>query len=139
MIKKNFQKTAQRTAIYEFVRDSKTHPSIREIYDHVSRKLSNISMTTVYNTMDLLKKEGLVTELPVVVHVKGRRFDSNSSSHDQLICMTCGCVTDVEAGVDRALLFDDDQLRELFILNISMNAYGLCSSCKRRGFHKKEG
>lgn len=137
-MKQKFQRTAQRIAIYEFVKDNKTHPSIREIYDYVSRKLSNISMTTVYNTMDLLKKEGLVMELPVVVHGEGRRFDPNIKPHDHLICMSCGKVVDVEAGVDRSLLFNDVQLKDFQLESISINAYGMCPSCKNAGISKKE-
>lgn len=137
-MKRKIQRTAQRIAVYDFVKDNKSHPSIREIHAHVSERLSKVSMTTIYNTMELFKKEGLVVELPAIVQGEGRRFDSNTRPHDHLICMSCGRVVDVDAGLDRSLLFDDQPLQGFHIHSIFINAYGICSMCKKGENSKKE-
>jgi len=134
-MQKKPQKTAQRIAIYEFVKDNKTHPSVKEIYQHVSEKLSNISITTVYNTMDLLKKRGHVMELPIAIHGEGRRFDSTVTPHDHLICTSCGRVVDIEVDVNHALLLTETQKQGFDVSKISINAFGVCPECKQE---KKE-
>jgi Fe2+ or Zn2+ uptake regulation protein len=128
-MEKKPQKTAQRTAILNYLKDNKSHPSIKDIYQHVSKQLSTISLTTVYNTMDLLKKEGVVLELPVI-NGDGRRFDSNPIPHDHLICSTCDTVFDIDVDVDHSLLLTEKQQRGFDIGRICINVYGVCSQCK---------
>jgi Fe2+ or Zn2+ uptake regulation protein len=52
--------TAQRIAIAEYVLNSRDHPSAEETYQAVSASLPVVSKATVYNTLNLLVKEGLV-------------------------------------------------------------------------------
>jgi Fur family transcriptional regulator, peroxide stress response regulator len=129
-MEKKPQRTAQRIAIYNYIKDNKSHPSIKDIYLHVSEKLSNISLTTVYNTMELLKQRGHVVELPVVIHGEGRRFDSTVTPHDHLICTSCGAVLDIDIDVDHSLLLSKKQQHGFDIKKISINVYGVCSPCK---------
>lgn len=129
-MEKKPQRTAQRIAIYDYVKDNKSHPSVKEIYQNVSEKLSNISITTIYNTMDLLMKRGHVVELPVVIHGEGRRFDSNVKPHDHLICNSCGKVVDIEVNVDHSLLLDEKQQQGFHIEEVSINIFGVCPECK---------
>jgi Fur family peroxide stress response transcriptional regulator len=128
---KKAHKTAQRAAIMEYLKNNKSHPTIHDIYDAASRQLSTISMTTVYNTMDLLKKEGFVHELPMRSG-EGRRFDSNPNPHDHLICSICGTVFDIAVDVDHSLLLTEEQQRGFDINEISINVYGTCPGCKNK-------
>ena len=75
-MEKHRHNTAQHAAIVKYLKKNKHHPNIIDIYKNVSKKLSTISMTTVYNTVDLLRKEGIIQEL-AMRHHEGRRFDSN--------------------------------------------------------------
>jgi Fur family transcriptional regulator, peroxide stress response regulator len=127
---KKEQKTAQRLAILDYLKDNKSHPSIKEIYQHVSDKIYNISLTTVYNTIDLLKDKGIVMELPIVIHGEGRRFDPNPVPHDHLICNKCGAVVDIEGNVYHSSLLSEKQQHGFDIKAISVNVYGICPGCK---------
>jgi Fur family transcriptional regulator, peroxide stress response regulator len=128
-MKKHYHKTAQRTAILEYLNNNKHHPNVIDIYKNVSKKLSTISMTTVYNTIDLLKKEGLIQELAVSNH-EGRRFDSNLTPHDHLICNICGTVIDIEINIDLSSLLTEKQKQGFDIGEIRMRFYGVCAHCK---------
>ena len=128
-MEKKPQKTAQRLAILDFIKDSQSHPSIKEIHEHVSRKLSSISLTTVYNTMELLKKEGVVSELPMLGG-EGRRFDSNTAVHDHLICKSCGSVHNIDVDIDRSLFISEGRKKDFAIKKICINVYGICPECK---------
>ena len=130
-MQKKPQRTAQRIAILDFVKENKSHHSVKEIYEHVSEKLSTISITTVYNTMDFLKKRGQIAELPIAIHGEGRRFDSNIMPHDHLICTSCGRVVDIEVDVNHVLLLTEKQQQGFDISKISINAFGLCPECKK--------
>ncbi len=99
IIKTHHHKTAQRAAILEYLKDNKSHPNVEDIYEYVSKKLSSISRITVYNTIDLLKEEGLIHEV-AMRHHEGRRFDSNLVPYDHLICNICGNIVNVEVDID---------------------------------------
>jgi Fur family peroxide stress response transcriptional regulator len=86
-------------------------------------------MTTVYNTIDLLKKDGLIHELPAR-NGEGIRFDSNLTPHDHLICSICGTIFDIEIDVDRSLMLTEKQQQGFKINEVSINVYGVCSNCK---------
>jgi len=126
---KNPQKTAQRIAIFNYLKDNKSHPGVKDIFQHVSEKISCISLTTVYNTLELLKKEGLIIELPNVFHKDVRRYPSNLTPHDHLICNYCGNVTDIDAGLDHSLIHEK-KYHNYDIKSVSLNVYGICPDCK---------
>ena len=130
MKQKEPQKTAQRLAIYNYIKDNKSHPSVKEVYQHVSKQLSNISLTTVYNTMELFKKRGHIVELPVMVQTDSKRYDSTITPHDHMICTACGKVIDINVDVDRQLLISEDQKHDYDIQKIAVNVYGVCSECQ---------
>ena len=126
-MEKHHHKTAQRAAILEYIKDNKHHPNIIDIYKNVTKKLSTISMTTVYNTIDLLKKDGLIQVLAVRNH-EGIRVDSNPNPHDHLICSICGNI--VEVDIDHSLLLTEKQKEGFDIRERSIIFYGVCPNCK---------
>jgi len=86
-------------------------------------------MTTVYNTIDLLKIEGLIQEL-AVRHHEGRRFDSNPAPHDHLICGICGKIVDIKVNIDHSSLLTEKQKKGFDIGEIRIKFYGICSKCQ---------
>ncbi len=128
-MKKNYHNTAQRAAILEYLKNNKHHPNATDIYNNVSKKLSTISVTTIYNTIDVLKKEGLIQELAVRNH-GGKRFDYNIVPHDHLICNVCGKIIDVEVNIDHPLMLDEKQKNGFDVRETRIKFYGICPDCK---------
>jgi len=87
-------------------------------------------MTTVYNTIDILRKEGLIQEL-AVRHHEGRRFDSNPAPHDHLICSICGKIVDIDVNIDHSSMLTEQQKSGFDIGEIRIKFYGVCPSCKK--------
>jgi len=136
-MEKKPHKTAQRAAILEYLKDSKSHPSILDIYQHVSKRLSTISIGTIYNTMDLLKKEGLVLEIPVL-HGEGRRYDSNPNPHDHLLCSVCGAIFDINLNIDHSMLLTEEKRKGFEITGMFTSIYGKCPQCKNKEIISKQ-
>jgi hypothetical protein len=78
-----------------------------------------------------MKKEGLIIELPHPFHKEGRRFASNLTPHDHLICNYCGSVTDIDTGLDLSVI-DQKIYNDYEIKSMSLNVYGICSECKAK-------
>ena len=127
---KRYQNTAQRAAIMEYLEGNKSHPTIIDIYNAVSKKLSTISMATVYNTMDLLKEEGLVREMPAIFG-GGVRFDPDLTHHHHLVCNKCSAFVNVDLhDIHHSLLLSEEQRQGFDVQQISIKIYGICPKCK---------
>src|SRR5687768_5962726 len=88
--------TAQRRVIAETLSGEHVHLTADEILQAARRALPELSVATVYNTLNELVALG---ELRVVETGRGRvRYDPNADRpHDHLICVECGEIHDVYA------------------------------------------
>ncbi len=125
--KEGFRITPQRVAIVDFMLDTDTHPSAEELHAAIRRKHPMVSLATVYKTLELLKKKGLVRELDFPT---GARYDSNVDEHVNLVCVRCGRIDDV----DEASLGDLEsrvaRKAKYSILGGRFELYGYCSQCQ---------
>jgi Fe2+ or Zn2+ uptake regulation protein len=85
--------TAQRRVIAEVLDGKHVHLTADEILRRARRRMPEISLATVYNTVNALVALGEVQP----VDVGGRvRYDPNvGAAHHHLVCLTCGTVRDV--------------------------------------------
>src|SRR3972149_903313 len=85
---KGFKLTPQRMAILNYLEGNKTHPSIEAIFSAIKPDYPTLSLATVYNTIDALKKIGGVTEINID---SGRsHYDPDTRPHNHIICKQCG-------------------------------------------------
>jgi len=85
--------TPQRIAVAEFVLDTKSHPSADQVLEQVLLRCPTISRATVYNTLNLMVKNGLlkaqVLKEGIVI------FDSNIKQHHHFIDDDTGNIYDL--------------------------------------------
>jgi Fe2+ or Zn2+ uptake regulation protein len=87
------QPSAQRLAVAAYVLATDEHPSAEEVLRRAQGHLPMISRATVYNTLNLFVKKGLVREL---VLAEGRSvFDCNLERHHHFIDEATGTIEDV--------------------------------------------
>ena len=70
------------------------HPTANEVDDLVSKKLSVVSKATVYNTLGLFVKNGLLAEVCGGAHDL-LRYDGNTKPHHHLRDPATGQLTDI--------------------------------------------
>lgn len=118
--------TPQRMVILEYLDGNKEHPSAEDIYRAVSKRFPTMSIATVYNTLERLRRKRGVLELTIDPDKK--RFDPNTEPHHHLICVKCKRIVDVHVDYD---LVVPDQLKDDFeITGNHVEFYGVCSACK---------
>lgn len=91
--KRGIMVTIQRAAILEFLDGNTDHPSAEEIYRSLKVKYPSISRATVYNTLDLLKRHGLIQEINI--ERSKAHYDYNTVPHHHFCCRRCGGIYDV--------------------------------------------
>jgi len=89
--------TPQRLAIAEAVINSTDHPSVQQIFERVQDHFPSMTLATIYSTLDVLERSGLIQELPFPQY---SRYESNLEPHVNLVCVKCGSVTDATVGQD---------------------------------------
>lgn len=135
--KEGLRSTSQRRAVFDYLNHTTTHPTARQIYQHLKPDHPSLSLATVYNTLDLLVGAGLVTDLGEVgdnqVH-----FDSNLHSHINLACTICHQIEDVP-------LLIPDQLESAIhksgfkIHGSRIVYYGVCPECQQKSNQNNQG
>jgi Fe2+ or Zn2+ uptake regulation protein len=87
------QPSAQRVAVAEYVLSTADHPSAEEVWARVRGGLPQLSRATVYNTLNLLERKGLLRQL---VLAEGRVVcDPNLVPHHHFIDDADGSIVDV--------------------------------------------
>ena len=116
--------TPQRLAILEYLSGNREHPSAADIYATVSEKFPTMSFATVYNTLQLFSRQGLLTTL----HIEGEslRYDIDTSEHGHFLCEQCGSVFNFDFSLPDAVM---DVLPGFEIRQRELTFRGTCAAC----------
>lgn len=132
---KKIKVTPQRMAVYAVLQQTKEHPNVEMIHKKLKPSFPAISLATVYKTVDILKRVGLIQELSF--GEGGLRYDSVTTPHAHLYCKKCGKVVDVEC-------ISPEQLQDLLPMEnvaeetgfhvsaMQLYFYGLCLYCNNK-------
>ncbi|UJL48187.1 peroxide-responsive transcriptional repressor PerR [Virgibacillus sp. NKC19-16] len=120
--------TPQRHAVLEYLLKSAIHPTADEIYKALEGKFPNMSVATVYNNLRVLRKTGLVRELPY--GDSSSRFDSNTTEHYHIICDECGKIVDFHYPVLDEVESLAEQVTGFDVSHHRMEIYGKCEACQ---------
>src|SRR5215471_13558571 len=87
------QPSAQRVAVADYVLHTDEHPSADQVWERVKRGFPLLSRATVYNTLNLFVKRGLLRQL---VLAEGKVvFDPKVERHHHFIDEGTGAIHDV--------------------------------------------
>lgn len=120
--------TPQRLAIYRYLIEHDTHPTADEIYQALKVEYPSMSPATVYKTLELLLDMGLITELGF--GDSPNRYDGNPHEHVNLICTSCGRITDLEESLLKELREVVSQRTHFELHSQRHEFYGRCPECR---------
>jgi len=125
---KGYKLTAQRLEIIKVLSRDLSHPGARDILQKVRKTVPRISVSTVYYTLDMMKKEGLIREIDF--YDRDNRYDTNTLDHINLVCTKCGRITDFMGDMPS---FSKAVEKETGFKPASMRFeyYGYCKECRR--------
>ena len=128
--KQGYRMTPQRMMILAAIGNSDDHISAEEIYSQVVAKYPNVNISTVYRTLELLKRLGLVTETDLGGG-RVRYHPAEKGHHHHLVCRECGATIDLDGSLLAPL--KDALLREhQFIADLRHLAIlGRCINCSK--------
>lgn len=90
---KGITPTTQRVTIGQVLFARPQHVSAEQVLDMVNTEGSHVSKATVYNTLNLFARSGLVRE--VIVDPTKIFYDSNTRPHHHMFAMDTGVLSDL--------------------------------------------
>jgi Fe2+ or Zn2+ uptake regulation protein len=119
--------TPQRVVLHRALRELDRHVTADELLESVTDRLPNVSLPTIYATLDLLEDLGMVRR---VQRAGTTLFDPRTESHHHLICTRCGAIEDLDSDLDTAKLeraaarqgFEHDRIEAVVL--------GRCAQCR---------
>jgi Fe2+ or Zn2+ uptake regulation protein len=126
-----YRVTAQRLIIHETLVGLNRHVGAEELLDAVGERLPNVSLPTVYASLDALEEAGLVRR---VAAGRGRAlYDSRPVDHHHLVCRRCGSVEDLDARVPLGSAVASAKRHGFVVDGAEVVVHGLCTKCASRG------
>ncbi len=120
--------TAQRRVVAEVLTGDHVHLSAEAVHTLAQARLPEISLATVYNTLNELVTMGEVLEVSAGVGAK--RYDPNVEvAHQHLVCVGCGTLRDVRPGGQDDLVLPADQRHGFRLIGLDIVFRGLCEGC----------
>ena len=122
-----YRLTPQRIMVLSAIENSDNHISAEEIYAQIVVKYPNVNISTVYRTLELLKRLGLVTETDLG-EGRVRYHPAEKGHHHHLVCRECGAIINLDESLLaplKGVLFQEYKfnadLRHLAILGRCLN------------------
>jgi len=90
---------------------------------------SNVGVTTIYRTLNLLESNHIVTSISF--GIQGKKYElGNKPHHDHLICNQCGKIVEFEDPTIEELQEKIAKMHDFKLTEHIMQLYGVCKDCQ---------
>ncbi|ERT62718.1 Fur family transcriptional regulator [Megasphaera vaginalis (ex Srinivasan et al. 2021)] len=121
-----YKVTPQRLAVYDVIDHNLTHPNAEVIYKELQPKYPSMSLATVYKTMEIFAKIGVVQILQC--EEDAHRYDYNTEPHAHVRCSQCNRIRDIEIDQDQ-LSHEAAEKTGYQIDSVTVSFTGICPEC----------
>jgi Fur family ferric uptake transcriptional regulator len=120
--------TPQRQLILDVVASMRGHISVDQVYRQVAARFSDVNITTVYRTLEVLEERGFVRHTHF--HDSRSQYErTDQPAHQHLVCKACGRDQEMDLSVLEPLAADL-RARYGFVADLSHTAIvGVCETC----------
>ena len=123
--------TAQRRALIETIQEATSHLDAASLLSLARRRDPKIDRATVYRTIELLKRLGLIDELDLM-HLDGEKHYyevKTRKDHLHLACFRCGAIEEFSSPAFERLKQEIGAKNDFDIQVIRLEVGGLCKRC----------
>ena len=123
--------TAQRRALIETIQEATSHLDAASLLERARKRDPNINRATVYRTIELLKRLGLIDELDLM-HLNGEKHYyevKTRKDHLHLACFGCGEIKEFASPAFERLKREIAAKNDFAIQVMRLEVGGLCRRC----------
>lgn len=125
--------TRQRRVLLRVMETARRHLDAHELLSRAKKIDPRIDRVTVYRTIDLLKRHGLIDELDLL-HLRGDRhfYESHGPrDHIHIACLRCGKVREFESRLFESLKRQIERDLHIKITVTRTEIGGYCDACRQ--------
>lgn len=124
LTKHKIRPSFQRVKVLEYLINNQHHPNADQIFKDLQSAIPTLSKATIYNTLNLFVKTGLIRVL--TIEDKETRYDIITETHGHFKCEECGTIFNFEVNPD---LLTIDELAGFKVVDKNVYFKGICSKC----------
>jgi Fur family ferric uptake transcriptional regulator len=128
---KGVRLTAQRRALIETIQQAEAHLDAATLLTRARQRDPNIDRATVYRTLELLKRLGLIDELDLM-HLNGEKHYyevKTQKDHLHLACFRCGAIEEFDSPTFQRLKREIAAQNNFAVQVMRLEVGGLCGQC----------
>jgi len=129
--------TPERFEVLDYALQQSGHFGADELYIAMKTKSSNISRATVYNTLELIAKCGLLAKRNFGDGKTNYESNFGRKNHDHLICTNCGEIIEFNSPEIQNIISDVSKRLGFEPSDYSFNIFGKCKDEHNCDFSKK--
>src|SRR5262245_60720763 len=119
--------TRQRRAVFAALVDRTDHPTAETLHRIARRNIPDLSLATVYTTLEVLVDAGLAGRLAGPDGVA--HYDARTDAHDHRRCLGCGRIDDLDRSPHRTPLLDTCHVPGFRAVDCRIEIVGYCAAC----------
>jgi Fe2+ or Zn2+ uptake regulation protein len=123
--------TRQRRVILQVMDSAEQHLDVDQILERAQKISPEVHLVTVYRTIDLLKRQGLIDELDLL-HLRGDRhyYETHGPrDHIHVACLRCGKVREFESRLYEQLKEQIARDCDIQVTVSRTEVGGICNDC----------
>jgi Fur family transcriptional regulator, ferric uptake regulator len=123
--------TAQRRALIETIQEATTHLDAASLLKLARKRDPKIDRATVYRTIELLKRLGMIDELDLM-HLNGEKHYyevKTQKDHFHLACFQCGRIEEFASPTFERLKREIAATKDFAIQVMRLEVGGVCKQC----------
>jgi Fur family ferric uptake transcriptional regulator len=132
LIARGVRMTHQRRLLVQIIQSADGHLDAVALWQQAKEKDPTLNKVTVYRTLGMLKKFGLVDELDLM-HIEGGKhyYEAKTTrDHIHLACLKCGRIQEFESSLFEKLKNQIEREQQFRIRLVRVEAGGLCDRCQ---------
>ncbi|HMK30219.1 MAG TPA: transcriptional repressor [Terriglobales bacterium] len=133
LAERGIRMTQQRRAILSVIETASRHLDASQILRKAQKLDSSVDRSTVYRTLHLLKRQGLIDELDLM-HMNGEKHYYERKlgrDHIHMACLRCGKITEFVSEIFDSLKQQLERDCAFRIVVARLEVGGYCSACRR--------
>ena len=129
---RGYKLTGPRLAILNYLAGKTGHLSVQDIYEGVKTSHPGIGMATVYRTVDLFFRAGILRAMTMQNSQPLYEINWPGDHHHHLICLGCGEIVEFGSCNFRQIAGEIEKVTRYNITEHNLEAFGFCPLCRSR-------
>jgi Fur family transcriptional regulator, ferric uptake regulator len=132
LVSRGIRMTRQRRLLVEIIQGAERHLDAVSLWQRARAQDRTLNKVTVYRTLGMLKRQGLVDELDLM-HLEGEKhfYEARPTrDHIHLACIKCGRIQEFESSLFEKLKGQIERERRFRIQVVRVEAGGYCDRCQ---------